>query len=60
MKRTTRVLQTLKKYWYYIGDWHNAGCDFIQQDRGVCNCNYAKNKKKIIEALEEGGVDGDE
>ena len=41
------ALKTFKDYWFYAGEWHNAGCAFIRSDRGVCCCNHKKILKKI-------------
>ena len=45
------ALKTFKDYWFYAGEWHNAGCAFIRSDRGVCCCNH----KKILKKIREGG-----
>jgi len=41
-----------KKYWFYIDQWHDAECSFIQCDKGVCNCDIEKNEM-IINLLKE-------
>lgn len=36
--------EKLKDKWFYVGEWHDAGCDFIIYDRGVCNCKKIPNQ----------------
>ena len=40
--RQLALLKRCKKLWYYAGRWHNAECDFILHDQGVCNCPKIK------------------
>ena len=51
---TEQVKETIKNlqyYWYYAGEWHNAGCSFVTTDQGLCNCATKANKKEIKELL---------
>ena len=48
-----REKERLKRFWWYAGGWHNAECDFIMDDRGVCNCKVKKNQKEINKAVQE-------
>ena len=47
------MIEELEKYWYYAGEWHNAGCDFILHDRGICECDSKKIQKEIDTLLQE-------
>jgi len=42
----------MDQYIRYNGRWHNADCDFIYHDQGVCNCQIRKNsfivKQKLL------------
>ena len=48
-----KIQDIFKNYWYYSGAWHNADCDFIRFDEGVCNCRTGKNQDKIDFLLEK-------
>lgn len=37
----------MEGYVRHAGEWHNNYCHFVYDDDGVCNCELAKNKKKI-------------
>ena len=53
MEREQRIINIFKKYWYYTGSWHNAMCEFIRFDYGVCNCSTGKNYEKILSTLKK-------
>ena len=46
-------IEQLGKFWYHAGEWHNAGCDFVCIDAGVCNCNLKKNKKELLTLIQD-------
>ena len=41
----------MRDYWFHAGQWHNAECDFLRYDYGVCNCKNSVIKKKIKSIL---------
>ena len=45
------MTEKYKKFWYYAGEWHDAECDFVLEDQGVCNCDTKKNRK-FLENIE--------
>ena len=47
------ILKEFENYWYYAGEWHDAGCSFICNDQGVCNCNTKKNKQFLSQAIDQ-------
>ena len=44
---TTFIEEQMRKYWYHAGHWHNAECNFLISDAGVCNCDVDKNRKDV-------------
>ncbi len=41
----------MNKYIRYAGKWHEAGCNFVYNDRGVCKCKVYENEGKIKEFI---------
>lgn len=48
---TKKAKEVFKNYWYHAGRWHNARCDFLMSDEGVCNCKSGKIRQEINETL---------
>ena len=41
------VLNEIAKYSNFAGGWHNKDCHFIAYDKGICNCDVAKNNETL-------------
>ena len=45
------ALDELSKYWYHAGRWHDAHCNFVMYDEGMCECDYGANKQAIEQLI---------
>lgn len=43
-----KAMEGVKKYWFYAGRWHNAECNFILSDSGVCNCDIKRISSSAV------------
>jgi len=46
-----KTYQLMKEYWFWAGNWHKAGCDFIVRDEGGFSCNTTQNGRIVRAAL---------
>lgn len=48
-----KIQDIFKRYWYYNSSWHNANCDFIRFDEGICICRTGKNQDGIQKKIDK-------